>query len=497
MNTIAYFLVVPLGTALLLVIFGRWVVRWAGIIVSVVFSALTALVVQCYFINQLPFTVAVGGWEPVQGIPLGIHWVVDGFTLLMLALINFTGAIVALYSISSMKSYTKLRKYYALLMLLGLGMNGVALAGDLFTMYVFLEISAISSYILVAFGRGAEELEASFKYQVLGGSASMLILFAIALVYRLTGTLNIADASRVLSGQSAEMTMLFTGALFLTGFGLKAAIMPFHSWLPDAHPAAPAPVSAILSGVVIKVLGIYPLCRLFYHFIGFEGVWTGIWLVLGAISLMVANILALAQWDIKRLLAYCSISQIGYIVIAMGLGTELGIIAGLFHMANHTIFKSLLFFNAGAIEHATGFRDLRKLGGLRTKMPVTYATSLIASFSIAGLPPFSGFWSKLLIIIACMKAGHPFLAIWAALGSMLTLAAFLKFQHHGFGGPDKEYQQSIKEVSFSSQIAMIILAILCLGMGCLMLPGLRSAILEPAANILSQGLNATTLFLGN
>ena len=498
MNGLASFVIAPLGAALLLVIFGRWVTRFAGALVTALFTVLTGVVVWLYVHAELPLVVHVGGWAPVDGVPLGIHWVVDSLSLLMLGVVNLIGALVALYSIASMAAYTKLRKYYALLLLLGLALNGVVLAGDLFTLYVFLEIGAISSYILVAFGRGAEELEASFKYQVLGGMASMLVLMAIALVYRLTGTLNIADAARMLSQSGAHTPIRFVGALLLTGFGLKAAIMPFHAWLPDAHPAAPPPVSAMLSGVVIKVLGLYPLCRLFFHLIGFEAPWSTVWMVLGAVSLMGANILALAQWDMKRLLAYCSVSQVGYILVAFALGTKLGLVAGLFHLVNHAVVKSLLFFDAGAIEHATGHRDLRKMGGLAQAMPYTRITTGVASLAIAGLPPFGGFWSKLLIILACLRAGQPFMALWAALGSLITLAAFLKLQRHAFGGepPKGKEAPASREVAWSSRVAMIVLALLAVGLAAMALPAVRGLILEPAADVLMKGLEASTQLLG-
>lgn len=496
MNEIALFLVLPLFTALLIVLIGRWIVKGAGLIVTGVYAVLSALVIHLYAQGGLPVSIAVGGWTPVDGVPLGIHWVIDGLSLLMLALINGIGVFVAIYSMGAMKNHGILRKYYAMLMLLGMGLNGVVLAGDLFTLYVFLEISAISTYVLVAFHGGAEELEASFKYQVLGGTASMFILLGIALLYRLTGTLNMADTSRVLLGANGRFPVQFVGILFLTGFGLKAAIMPFHAWLPDAHPAAPAPVSAMLSGVVIKVLGIYPLCRLFFHVLGFQGIWPQLWLILGGLSLMLGNILTLAQYDIKRMLAYCSVSQIGYILLAIGLGTPFGILAGLFHLVNHAVYKALLFFNAGAIEHATGHRDMRRMGGLSKIMPVTHKTTLIATFSVAGLPPFAGFWSKLFIILACIQAGKPFWAVWAALGSMLTLWAFLKMQRHVFGGPLNPDYQHVREAASPVKVAMVALAAFCIIMGVLALPTLRATILEPASALLSRGLAASAQLLG-
>ena len=190
---------------------------------------------------------AVGGWRP----PFGINLVGDGLSGFFLLIIAVVGFLVTVYSTAYMKRYTAEVKYYCLLMLMIAGMNGVVATGDLFNMYVFLEISAISSYALVAFGIGHEELEASLKYLVLGSIGSSFILVGIAFLYSITGTLNLAHLGRILEGNVNQGMVHFLAALFFAGFGIKAAMIPFHAWLPDAHPSAPAPVSAMLSGLLI------------------------------------------------------------------------------------------------------------------------------------------------------------------------------------------------------------------------------------------------------
>jgi len=238
------------------------------------------------------------------------------------------------------------------------------------------------------------------------------------------------------------------------GFGLKAALVPFHAWLPDAHPSAPAPISAMLSGVLIKSLGVYTLCRVFYNIIGINSSLSLILMVLGTLSMVLGVFLAIGQWDFKRLLAYHSISQIGYVILGIGLGTPLGMIGGLFHLFNHSVFKSLLFLNSGAVEYATGTRDLQKMGGLMTKMPITGTTSLVASMSIAGIPPFNGFWSKLIIIIACVQANRLGYAFWAVLASILTLASFMKVMKYAFFGKLREKWNKVEEVPVFMKLAM-------------------------------------------
>ena len=204
--------------------------------------------------------------------------------------------------------------------------------------------------------------------------------------------------------------------------------------------------------------------------------------------MVVGVVLALYQWDYKRLLAYHSISQIGYIILGIGLGTPLGILGGLFHLLNHSVFKSLLFLTSGAVEYATGTRDLRKMGGLKEKMPVTAYSSFIASMSIAGIPPFNGFWSKLIIIIACIASGRFWLGLIAVIVSLLTLASFMKVQKYAFFGELRPEHSEVKEVPVSMQIAMVVLSILCICMGLLLLPQARAVFLDPAVEVLMNGL---------
>jgi multicomponent Na+:H+ antiporter subunit D len=210
---------------------------------------------------------------------------------------------------------------------------------------------------------------------------------------------------------------------------------------------------------------------------------------IGTLSMIVGVLLAIGQFDLKRLLAHHSISQVGYIMLGIGIGTPLGILGGLFHLFNHSIFKSLLFLNSGAIEYATGTRDLNKMGGLNAKMPVTGKTSLFASMAIAGIPPFNGFFSKLLIIFAAVQAGYMGYAFCAVLASLLTLASFMKVQKYAFFGNLNEELIDVKEVPLFMKSAMIALAIICLLGGLLLAPAIADKFLIPASEALSAGKN--------
>jgi len=473
---------IPLGAAFLIPLLSRrseWVPDLLGNATMAVLAGLALATVGRTGVYHM------GAWDT----PLGIDLRVDGLTSLLLVCINVVGLVAALFSVEYMRLYTAKSHYYALFLLMVAGMNGVALTGDLFNLFVFMEIAAIASYALVAFGCEHEELEASFKYTVLGGMASAFILIGIALVYGVAGSLNMAQIATHLSAAGGPgRPILLALAFFVCGLGLKAALVPFHAWLPDAHPSAPAPVSAMLSGVVIKALGIYALARLLFNVFGITPELLQGLRWLGLISMVAGVLLAIGQWDMKRLFAYHSISQIGYVALGIGLGTPLGTVGGLFHLLNHSVFKSLLFLNGGAVEYATGTRELKRLGGLSARLPVTGGTSLVASLAIAGVPPLNGFWSKLLIVLACVESGHPALALAAVLVSLLTLASFLKVQKYAFFDAVRPATVTAKEVPWLMRIAMLILAALCVATSLLIWTNLRSPLLiGPAAEALLAG----------
>lgn len=498
MSLLPLFVVIPLGAAFITPIIAKFWKQFPDWLGNVVCAVLMGMSLWALRFSGDTLVYYAGGWKPIADIPVGIAMVLDGLSGFMLLIVNIIAFLVMIYSVNYMTHYTDKGKFYTLFLLMIAGLNGVVLAGDLFNLFVFLEITAIASYALVAYGVEAEELEASFKYQVLGGTASAVILLGIALFYHLTGTLNLADASNVLAGMGTNPAVILVGVLFLVGFSLKAALMPFHAWLPDAHPSAPAPISAMLSGVVIKVLGVYALIRLFFNVFGLgcmPQVLT-VFLTLGTISMVIGAFLALGQDDLKRLLAYSSISQIGYVIFAFGLGTPLGILGGLFHLMNHAALKSLLFLNSGAVVYNTDNRDMEKLGGLAQKMPVTGSTSLVGALSISGMPPLGGFWSKLIIVLAAVESGQVGLAIIAVIASIVTLAYYMKFMKMTFYGKLSDALKELKEAPALMCISMIILALVSVGMGVLLLPQFKQVVLDPAVKVVAGGLTYAKLVLG-
>ena len=488
------FVVIPLVSAFVLPVFGKK--GKAGATVLANLATISLLVLAVASIGQSG-VYEVGNWP----IRVGIVLVLDGLSSLMLLVISVVSFAAMLFSARYMEQYTAKAKYLSLFMLMVGGMNGVVLSGDIFNLFVFLEIASIASYALVGFGCGNEELEASFKYMVLGSIASIFVLFGVALVYGNTGSLNMAYISKAIQGSGLNAGLGFALALFIVGFGLKAALVPFHAWLPDAHPSAPAPISAMLSGVVIKTLGVYALSRVVFNVFGISIPTGWLLIVLGLLSMVAGAFLAIGQWDLKRLMAYSSISQMGYVVLGIGLGgliiagggnlawASLAILGGLFHLVNHAVYKSLLFLTSGSVEMSTGTREMRQMGGLAEKMPVTRATCIIASASIAGIPPFSGFWSKLILVVAAIQAHFYWIAAIIAFVSLCTLIMYLKVQRYVFLGELPENLQQTKENKNSMLVAMIFLACLCVLMGLLVLvPSLKQSILDPAVQVLMDGV---------
>jgi len=486
-----YFIVIPLLAAFLISLISDEKDHWA-IILSVA-SIISLLVISIAgFIHVIGDNIVykLGGWD----IPYTICLVMDSFTAFILITIHLIALTSIIYSISYIRHFSKSGKYYSLFLLLIAGMNGVVITGDIFNLFVFMEIALFSAYALVAYGNKAEQFEAAFKYAVMGSISSTIILIGIGITYSAFSTLTMADiANQVESVDSGIVTWL--RCIFAVGFGLKAAIIPFHAWLPDAHSSAPAPISSMLSGVLIKALGIYVIIRLFFNVFGAPQIFLHAFRILGSISILIGVLLARYQWDLKRLLAYHSISQIGYIMLGIGIGSYLGILGAVFHLLNHAIFKGLLFYNAGSVEMAVGTRDLRQMGDLKGKLPTTTGTSMIASFSISGLPPFNGFFSKLILIYAAVQVGYFIHAGIAVIGSFLTLSSFLKVQKYGFlGGTEPELTET--KISTSMKSAMIILTIMCLLTSIIIIPGIREYILRPVVYDIMSKAEYIKLVLG-
>lgn len=493
MNLLPLFIITPLAAAFVTVLLGRRIAAIGeplSLIATAILGAASVPVAASAAASNV-IIASIGSFPPSLGIPMAV----DSLSALLLVTVNGIAFLVAIYAAVYARRYADTWKYHALFLSLVAGMNGVLLAADIFNLYVWLEVAALAAYALVAFGTEAEELEAAFKYAVMGSIGSIFIVMGIIFTYSYTSTLSFADIARTVAENRGSNVILFTTALFIMGFGLKSALAPFHAWLPDAHTSAPTPISAMLSGVVIKVLGIYALGRIIFGVFGMGEAVQPVVIACAVLSMVAAGILAFGQTDIKRLLAYSSISQMGYIALGLGLGTELGIIGAIFHLVNHSAAKSLLFLGAGAIERVSGTRDLRKITAITARAPLTGYATLAGMLSICGIPPFGGFWSKVIIIVACVQAGRPSLAFIAAIASVLTIAYYGKaltpvlFGASPAGAPAGISQK----VPAAMQAAMAVLALVVVVSGLFLLPGAGQAFLRDAALHLMSGSYAALI----
>ncbi|MBN2380423.1 NADH/ubiquinone/plastoquinone (complex I) [candidate division WOR-3 bacterium] len=520
----ALLIAIPLGAAFLAPILFKLWKRLAEIITGLAVTACLVLAIYLVlFLGNTPivYTFSGGNWEFIQNLlPLGIVFVVDKLAAFMLLVVSILVFFAYLFGLKYLERFTGLGKYYTLYLLMFTGMIGLVMTGDLFNMFVFMEIAAISSYALVAFGTEPEELEAGFKYMVMGEIASIMILLSIAFIYSSTSTLNLAHLSYAFTQMQTQMAstpgfragFYFVLILLMFSFSLKAALVPFHSWLPDAHPSAPAPISALLSGVFIKVLGVYAMVRILYNVYGFSWesspeVFTAL-IVLGLASIIAGSLLALNQKDYKRLLAYSSISQVGYIILGFGIGNLFALIGALAHILAHALGKGLLFLTSGSVVYRTGERDLGKLGGgLGKYMPWTSLTYNLGALSVAGIPPFLGFFSKMFIILGAIdlarvwdsdpsKPGWTMIAvaIIAGLFAVVTLGYLLKITNQVFWGKSEE-KRTLKESPFIMVFAMVSLVVLLLAGGVAFFFWLKPELLGPAADVLLKGTKYGELVL--
>ena len=398
--------------------------------------------------------------------PIGVLLEIDMLSMFMAVIFVCIGLATCVYSIRYMEHDTGLTEYYTLLLLAVAGMVGVSFAGDFFTLFIFWEIMCISSYGLVAFRKGKwEPVEAGFKYLIMSSAGSIIVLYAMSLLYGVAGTLNFAYLSTILSSVPPDIWVYLALTLIIVGFGVVAAIAPFHTWLPDAHAAAPSPISAMLSGIVIKA-GAYALIRcLLLLFAPQQVAWQSVLLIFTIFTMFVGNFMALFQKDIKRLLAFSSVVNMGYIIFALSIQTEQGLTGGMFHIMNHAIIKALLFLCVGAFIYRTGTRNLEGLTGIGRRMPVTTTLFAIGVLAAAGLPGLNGFMSEATIAIAGIDAGLYIPTTLMLLNILFSMAYYLRLIHNLVIKQPTTRREGIIETPKSMLVVMAILATLCVIIG--------------------------------
>ncbi len=445
----------------------RNAIAFAAVSISL---CLLAALVKPVLLEGKVISYWMGGWKPVANYAIGIGYEVDALGLTF-ALLGITAYwLSCVYSFGYMKGKQHLGHYYTLFLMLAGASIGFFLTGDIFNMFIMMEIVTFSAVALTASNtEKTTAIEGAFKYLINCSIGSAMTLTGIALIYMNCHTLNLAQLATILPG-NVNLTTLMAFALILIGFCVESAMIPFHASFVDAHTVAPSSVSMILSGMVLK-LGVYGMIRICY--VVFRAIDTAQLEILltafGTLTMFIGVTMALAQHDFKRLLAFHSVSQLGYIIAAAGLCTSLGLTGSLYHAINHTLFKGLLFLCAGAVIHSTGTSDLDSLGGLSKRMPKTCLCFLVGAFSISGLPPFNGFVSKWMIYQAAyakaVTTGNFYYAIvtvTALVVSVMTLASFVKVLHSVFFGQLKAEHENVHEAPGIMLFPMYLMSALCI-----------------------------------
>jgi proton-translocating NADH-quinone oxidoreductase chain N len=370
-------------------------------------------------------------------------------------------------------------KYHILYLLLLTGATGVVLTGDIFNLFVFFEILCISSYALVAYFGNRGGIESAVKYLIQGSVGSSLLLIGIGLLYGLFGTLNMADLARQI-GSASPVSVFVPMALMITGLGVEAAIFPLNAWLPDAHSSAPSSISAILSGIAIEV-GLYAVIRIMFTLFGISNFFM-FFIFLGVLTLLIGEMCAFSQHNIKRMLAYSSIGQIGLILFAVAVANIQGVTGGLFQMISHTLGKGLLFLAAGIMIVRSGSMEIASFEGMAKRMPFTALAFTIGAFSLVGLPPFIGFPSKFLIIRAALAREAVLFTVLVGLillGTVIEGAYFFRVVQVMYFKKGERIAEK-KNAPVAALIPMFVLVLCIVAIG--VYPNLVTDVLDSAAS---------------
>lgn len=402
-------------------------------------------------------------WIDTSYLQINFDLISYNFSSFILLACSLFGLLITIYSLKQMQSKDYLKEYYVYLLWTVGFANGAVLSNNLIIFLIFWGMIAIMLYLLIRSSGTKAEKAAQKSFIIVGGS-DFLMLLGVVIVWRLSGSLTMSEITIPIKDGLSVVAFI----LLMIGAVTKAGAMPFHSWIPDAAEVAHTPVMAFLPAALDKLLGIYLLARLTLNLFVIDYSMKMLLMSIGGITIIAAVMMALIQKDLKKLLSFHAISQVGYMVLGIGTGTPVGIAGGLFHMLNHAIYKCCLFLCAGSVEHRTKTTHLEELGGLARAMPVTFITCMIAAFSISGVPPFNGFVSKWMVYQGTIEMGGsvwPIFLIAAMFGSALTLASFVKVLHAVFMGEKSKELQKPAEVEFTMKVPMVILAFFCVFFG--------------------------------
>lgn len=481
-------IVLLLFFAYLMPLFARWRKNWCmPATVGVITFAFAASLYMAWQVMQSgPFTYQMGNWPPPWGIELSIDYLATFTAITMTGI----GLLVIIYGTKDLLHELKpglMGWYYTLYLLLLASMVGMALTNDMFNLFVFVEICAIASCGIISIKESRECIEAAFKYLVLSAVGSGCLLLAIAMVYMVTGHLNFTFVAQALPGavELYPYNILVSLALLLVGLGVKAALFPLHVWLPDAHSSAPSPSSAVLSGLVIKIYAVAMLKLLYkiYPANLFDMVPVMTMLLwMATLAIIIGSMFAIVQEDIKKMLAYSSIAQIGYVFLGIALMSQNAVLGGILHIFNHAMMKAMLFLAAGAFIYGTGVRNLRDLKGIGHTMPIPTLAFTVGAMAMVGIPITNGFISKWYLALGALDVQKPFYVAVILVSSLLNGVYYLPIIVNAFFGEPEGAVAEPKRLPRQMEIPLVVLGAGCLLFG--IFPSLIVGLISRATQML-------------
>jgi len=459
-NLPALQIVVPLIAAPLCLLLRRGALAW-GLALLASWAALAmSVLLLIQVLRDGTISYAMGDWAA----PWGIEYRVDTVNAFVLLIVAAVGAVIMLYARRSVEHEIPAEQhsaFYTAFLLCLTGLLGVVITGDAFNLFVFLEISSLSSYVLIALGRDRRALTAAFQYLVMGTIGATFIVIGIGLLYMMTGTLNMADLAQRLPPMGENRTVLVAFAFLTIGASLKLALFPLHIWLPNAYTYAPSMVTGFLAATATKV-GVYILLRFFFTVFGAGFAIQSITLQsllipLAVIAVLVCSTVAIFQDNIKRMLAYSSLAQVGYMILGIGMGSSTGLTAGIVHLFNHAMMKGGLFLALGCIALRVGSVRLDALQGLGRTMPWTMFAFVLGGLSVIGVPLTVGFISKWFLVQAALEQGSWALAVLVLVGSLLAVIYIWRVVEVAYLRPPPPGASAVREAPLSMLIPTWIL----------------------------------------
>ncbi len=452
---------------------------WIGLTGALLQLAL-AIIIAVQVNNHGIMVLNTGNWQA----PFGITLVVDAFSSIMLILAGVIAVSISIYSFDAVDRQRQSYFYFPMVHGLLMGVNGAFITGDIFNLYVWFEVMLMSSFVLITLGGEKKQLNGAIKYVSLNLVSSLFFLAGIGLLYGKMGTLNMADLALKLSMDEQNILLNTSAVLFFVAFSIKAAVFPFFFWLPASYHTPPIAITALFAGLLTKV-GVYSLIRFYtLFFVQDKLFWHPLFLWIGGFTMVVGVLTAASQYDIRKILSFHIISQIGYMIMGLGIFTVAGIAGAIFYMAHNIIAKTNTFLVAGLINRVTGSYDLKAIGGLYKSRPWLSILFLIPAFGLAGIPPLSGFFGKLILISAGFNAGNYVISFIALAVGLFTLFSMVKIWNEAFWKPKPDSSPAFDGEKEKLPVSMVIpvafLGLLTLTMGFAVKPILDFAMVAAA-----------------